>query len=55
MIDVRSEYDKGKLLFRWDPDTSEVSIVLKDTLYRIRLERDAVSAYKIIEKKPKAS
>ena len=34
-VEIRSK--KGKLLFKWDPQTNTVNIVLKDTLYSVRL------------------
>ncbi|MBQ8331867.1 MAG: hypothetical protein IJX94_05150 [Clostridia bacterium] len=53
-IEVRSEYDKGKLLFKWDPERNLVSVVSKDTLYCVELGRDERKGnYRIVEKTAK--
>lgn len=53
-VEVRSEEQKGKLLFKWDPQSNVVDIVLKDTVYSVKLGQDeSGSGYKIIDKKQK--
>ena len=53
-IEIRSEEQKGKLLFKWDPQSNVVDIVLRDTLYSIKLaQSENGGGYEIIDKKVK--
>ena len=53
-IEIRSEPQKGKLLFMWDPQTNVIDIVLKDTVYSVKLgQSECGGGYEIIEKKLK--
>ncbi len=53
-IEVRSEYERGKLLFKWDPQSNIISVVYRDTLYNVRLSTEKLKCkYEIIDKKPK--
>ena len=45
-LEVRT--GKGKLLFKWNPVTSTLSIVLKGFHYRVKLDP---SGYKVIDEK----
>ena len=47
-IEIRSEQDTGKLLFKWDPQTNVVSIVNKDKLYSVALSCEG-REYRILE------
>ena len=53
-IEIRSEEQKGKLLFKWDPQSNVVDIVLRDTLYSVKLNGEGGDiGYEIIDKKVK--
>lgn len=53
-IEIRSEPQKGKLLFKWDPQSNVIDIVLKDTLYSIKLaQSENGGGYEIIDKRIK--
>ena len=53
-MDVRSENETGKLLFKWDPKTDIVSISCKDTVYDIKLIRASEnSSYRVVGKRYK--
>ena len=38
-MDIRSENETGKLLFKWDPDTDIVSIACRGDVYDVKLIR----------------
>ena len=51
-VEIRSK--KGKLLFKWDPQTNTVNIVLKDILYSVKLNNLSPSGeYEILSNKNK--
>ena len=53
-IEIRSEEQRGKLLFKWDPRSNVIDIVLKDTLYSVKLARsEEGGGYEIIDKRTK--
>lgn len=53
-MDVRTDYETGKLLFQWDPQNNIISIVHKDMMYKIQLLRNSDShTYKIVDKRNK--
>ena len=53
-MDVRSENETGKLLFKWYPKTDIVSISCKDTVYDIKLIRASEnSSYRVVGKRYK--
>lgn len=53
-MDVRSENETGKLLFKWDPDTDIISVACKDTVYDVRLIRSLEkNTYRVIGKHSK--
>ena len=55
-IEVRSEYQKGKLLFKWDPEQNIIYLVLKDMLYAVQLEGEEPGGeYRILKKQIKPS
>lgn len=55
-MDIRSENETGKLLFKWDPDENIVSISCKDVVYDVKLIRTSInSAYRVIGKRRKKS
>lgn len=35
-MDIRSENETGKLLFKWDPDTDIISVACKDAVYDVQ-------------------
>lgn len=55
-MDVRSEYETGKLLFKWDPQTDIISISCKDTIYDVKLIHSSNrNMYKVVGKHRKPS
>ena len=51
---VKCEGADGKLLFEWNPVENSISIVRKNTFYRLQLYRQgSAGRYKIIEQCPK--
>jgi hypothetical protein len=53
-MDVRSENETGKLLFKWDPETDVVSISCRDAIYDVKLIRTPdKSTYHIVGKRYK--
>ena len=53
-MDIRSENETGKLLFKWDPDTDIVSVACKDAVYDVRLIRSLdKNTYRVIGKHSK--
>ena len=55
-MDVRSEYETGKLLFKWDPQNNIVSISCKDTIYDVKLIHfPDHGTYKVVGKHRKSS
>ena len=53
-MEVRTEYDSGKLLFQWDPSNDVVSITCKDMVYDIKLlHKQKGYAYEVISKRKK--
>lgn len=53
-MDVRSENEMGKLLFKWNPETDVVSISCRDAIYDVKLIRASdKSTYRIIGKRCK--
>ena len=53
-MDVRSENETGKLLFKWDPDTDIISVACKDAVYDVRLIRSLEKkTYRVIGKRSK--
>jgi hypothetical protein len=55
-MDIRSENEKGKLLFKWDPDTNIVSISCRDAIYDVKLIRSPNnSSYRVVNKYSKQS
>ena len=52
--EIRSEPPNGKLLFKWDPQKNIVDIVLKNTIYSVKLNNQTSNGeYKIINKRSK--
>lgn len=50
-MDVRSENETGKLLFKWDPETDIVSVSCRDAIYDVKLIRaSGNSSYRIVGK-----
>ena len=49
-MDVRTEYDSGKLLFQWNPQSNVISIVRKDVVYDVRLLFADNGGYEIIRR-----
>ncbi len=39
-MDVRTEQQRGKLLFQWEPSSNVISIVQRDTVYEIKLSAE---------------
>ena len=55
-VDVRTDYESGKLLFQWNPSNDVVSIAYKDTVYDIKLLHEQKGyAYEVIGKRKKPS
>ena len=54
-MEVRSNGDKGKFLFTWNPEINCVDIVRKGMFYRVRLYRNRFPSFKIIDKRPWSS
>lgn len=55
-MDIRSENETGKLLFKWDPDTNVVSISCRDAIYDVKLIRTPNNnSYRILNKRSKQS
>ena len=53
-MDIRSENETGKLLFKWDPDTDIISVACKDAVYDVRLIRSLEKkTYRVIGKRSK--
>ena len=53
-MDIRSENETGKLLFKWDPDTNIVSISCRDAIYDVKLIRSPNnSSYRVVNKHSK--
>lgn len=53
MIEVRSEYTSGKLLFKWDEQNGVVNLVVKDTVYSVQLNAPTEKHYEILKREPK--
>ena len=60
-MDIRSENETGKLLFKWDPDTDVVSVSCRDAIYDVKLIRSLdKNTFRVIgkrykQKSPRAS
>ena len=55
-MDIRSDKERGKLLFKWDPNTDIVSISCRDVIYDVKLIRTLNnSSYCVIGKRDKKS
>ena len=53
-MDIRTEYNSGKLLFRWEPTSNVVSIACKDTVYDVKLLHEQKGdTYEVIRKREK--
>ena len=53
-MDIRSENETGKLLFKWNPDTDVVSVSCRDAIYDVKLIRSLdKSTYRVIGKRYK--
>lgn len=53
-MDVRSENETGKLLFKWDPESNIVSVSCRDAIYDVKLIRAPdKSTYHIVGKRYK--
>lgn len=49
-MEVRSEYNDGKLLFEWNPAENIVGIVRRGIFYRIKLiGQDEGGGYRVLE------
>ena len=53
-MDIRSENETGKLLFKWDPDTDIVSIACRGDVYDVKLIRSLdKNTFRVIGKRCK--
>jgi len=53
-MEVRSDYDTGKFLFEWNPEDDTITLILKGTVYRVKLVKTGKnSTYHILDKRPK--
>ena len=53
-MDIRTEYDSGKLLFRWEPTNNVISIACKDKVYDVKLLHEQKGdTYEVIRKQEK--
>lgn len=53
-MDIRSENETGRLLFKWNPDTDVVSVSCRDAIYDVKLIRSLdKSTYRVIGKRYK--
>ena len=53
-MDIRTDFNGGKLLFRWEPIENVISISCRDAIYDVRLIRAPTqNTYQIIRKHEK--
>ena len=53
-MEVRSDNGTGKFLFEWNPEDDTITLVLKGTVYRVKLVKTGKDGtYHILDKRPK--
>lgn len=53
-MDIRTERENGKLLFRWEPTGNVVSISCRDAIYDVRLIQNSKGhTYQIVDRHEK--
>lgn len=53
-MEVRCDNGTGKFLFEWDPEDDTITLILKGTVYRVKLVKAGNDGtYRILDKRPK--